>query len=351
MAGVGATKNVMRSLCHLSVLLLFLVDGVNAGTTRLDDRLAQPFAVNNNSPFIRVFGVPAMTFWDVVATGDDAVAIRLDLTSNFTDAERTSESIRIDGETYRTSLRWTHGLVPGWEAGLEIPVVAHSGGFLDEFIVDWHDFLGLKQLGRDQAENNRLAYRYIRAGQTRFNVDESHHGLGDILLFSGKRVAVQSSRHPDLRLTVRGQLKVPTGEANNLLGSGGWDAAVWAQAANRWGRVWGYGGLGMAYLGPGDVLPELQRHWVAVGNVGIAWQALRRLVLKVQLDTQSSIYRDTELKQLDDPAVQIALGGTVRAGRQWFVDVAVIEDELNFEVSPDVSFYVRVWRKFSARPK
>ena len=92
--------------------------------------------------------------------------------------------------------------------------------------------------------------------------------------------------------------------AFGLFGSGGWDAALSLQFSNRrpGGHWWALGG-GLAYLGPGEVLPELQRHWQLVAGLSLGWQALPWLSLQLQGDAHSAPYHNTALGQLGDPAV------------------------------------------------
>lgn len=261
----------------------------------------------------------------------------MDVSSNFTDAEQANELIVLDGESYRFTLRGVLGLGNGWETGIEAPVIRHSGGFLDAFIVDWHDLFGLPQLGRDQVANGQLRYQYRRGNTTRINVNSSDTGLGDIVLFAGRKLRFGQ------RSALRMQIKLPTGEADRLFGSGGTDLALALQSDYAVAHTWQfYGGVGGAYLGRGDVLPELQQNWVAFGNVGIVWQPLERLALQLQLAGQTSIYKDTALHQLSDTAIQTTLGGTLKIAGQWYLDLGVTEDELAYDVSPDVSFHLRL---------
>ena len=261
----------------------------------------------------------------------------LDVSSNFTNAGNGAESIVIDGETYRITLRGVFGLGNGWETGLELPVIKHSGGFLDSFIVQWHDFFGLPQLGRDQVANNQLRYQYQYGNQNRVDISAGDTGLGDVVLFAGKRLPVA------LRTALRMQIKLPTGRPAGLFGSGGTDLALMLQSDYALNNDWRvYGGLGGAYLGRGEVLPELQREWAGFGNMGIVWQPADRVAFQVQFAGQTPVYKDTDLHQLNDSAVQSTLGGTLKFADGWYLDLGVTEDEWAYDVSPDISFHIRL---------
>jgi Protein of unknown function (DUF3187) len=305
------------------------------GSTSAQDPLLQPLAINNNNPFIRVYGIPRM----------DAISVRqksrfdisLDAASSFTDAESRREFIVMDGETYRLTLHGAYALNADWDIGVELPFVQHSGGFLDSFILNWHDFFGLPQLGRDAVENNQLNYRYIRDGRERSAVNAKTSGIGDVSLSLGRTLPIAD------HAAVRAQLKLPSGDSASLFGSGGTDAALWTQLAHGFSPAWHtYGGAGVAYLGPGDVLPELQRHWVGFASLGLIWQPLNSLAFKLQFDGQTAVYQHTSLRQLGGNGAQLTLGGSIRLGKRWLLDLGVTEDEIAFDVSPDVSFHLRL---------
>lgn len=310
-----------------------------AGRVMAADGLLQPFAVRNLNPFIGVYATPLMRSPSVVEEGHASVDVVLDVASNFTDASNASESIDIDGETYRLALRYARGLARQWEAGVEVPLVTHSGGFMDGFINKWHQTFGLPSLGRNKVPDDRLRLRYVQGDRELASLEADSSGLGDILLFTGKTVTQTASS----AITLRGQLKLPTGDPDRLLGSGGMDLSASASFSRRWGGRWlGSAQLGLSYLGDGDVLPGLQRNWVGSGSVFLGWRALRWLGLKVQFDAQTPIYQESELDQLTDPAAQLTIGGSVRLGASAYFDFAVTEDEINPDVSPDVSFEARL---------
>ena len=57
----------------------------------------------------------------------------------------------MDGEYLRTAIGARWGITDRLEVDVEIPFASTTGGFLDEFVVDWHDFFGFPNHGRDTA--------------------------------------------------------------------------------------------------------------------------------------------------------------------------------------------------------
>jgi hypothetical protein len=311
--------------------------GVNCALAA--ENFLQPFAVRNHNPFMGIYGIPAMQSPVVVAPGRSSVQLLFDAVSHFTDAETQSEFIAIDGETYRLALRYTRGLEKQWEIGTEVPVVSHSGGVLDGVINHWHDVFRLPTLGRNDVEDDQIDFQYVADDEALVDVQSATTGVGDVLLFAGKTLR----QYDDYSVILRGQLKLPTGDPDRLQGSGGTDISLWGAAARKWGESWSASArLGGAYLGTGDVLPGLQRHWAGFGSVFIGWQAFRSFSLKSQLDVQTPLYENSDIHQLTDTAVQLTFGATARVSKSTYLDISVTEDEFNPDVSSDVAFQIRL---------
>lgn len=317
---------------------IVLMFGPVVGSLACADFL-QPFAIRNNNPFFGIYGIPAMQAPVVAAQGESSTQLLLDVVSHFTDAESGSEFIAIDGETYRVALRIARGLQDQWEIGAEIPLVSHSGGVLDGVINEWHDFFGLPKLGRDRVEDDRLRFQYVRDGETIIDEQSSSTGIGDISLFTGKTLM----RTGNYAVTLRGQVKLPTGDPDRLRGSGGTDAALSATASRTMGKNWSMSArFGAVYLGSGDVLPELQRRWSGFGSVFVGWQAFRSWSLGAQLDAHSPVYKSSNIDQLTETAIQLSFGASARIGKNTFLDLSFTEDELNPDVSSDFAFQLRL---------
>lgn len=304
--------------------------------------LMDPFAARNYNPFVHVYGIPAMAAASARGHGESSLALTLDVTSHFSDGRSDSEFLSVDGETYRLELRYERGVGNGWQLGAALPLVAHDGGLLDGFINDWHDFFDLPSLGRTRVADDQLQFVYERDGVTQVLVDDDVGGIGDLIVFAGKELS-HARASAGTRLMAHAQLKLPTGDSDELLGSGAADGAVSLQAAGRWHpRLHWHAAAALTYLGSGDVLPELQRHWVVSGALAMGWQALSRLAFKLQFDGQSSVYENTQLNELDSSAFQITIGGSARITRRWLFDFGVVENAPNGDVSPDVSFHIRL---------
>lgn len=299
-----------------------------------------PFFSTNQSPIIQIHGLPAIDSAAVLPEQRARYRLTHDLASNYTFKDRANESLLFDGETNRSTFSYSRGIGNGWEWGAQIPFVSHGGGSLDGFIEDWHDTFRLPQGGRDVAAHNQFTYRYQRNGVTELLLAESASGIGDLRLTAGKQW-LSAGQHT--RLALRGALSLPTGNSDELLGSGSMDLAVWATSDRRqqWlsypGSV--FGGGGVLLMGEGDVLAGQQRRVVAFGSFGGGLRVQPWMSLKLQADIHSPFYDGSELEQINATAVQLLMGGDLQLAKNIRLDVMVGED-LTVHASPDVVFHL-----------
>lgn len=302
--------------------------------------LVQPFYSRNLNPFVQIFGLPAVEGAKLTPEGRTEARLVFDVASNFTSDAAQGEHIGIKGETYRSVVAIRYGLRKDLEVGIDLPHVYHGRDYLNDFIADYHDTLGLPQGGRDTAPNNDLAYAYTDNGTNLVSVAGSASGIGDVLLSAA--MPLWNDGGNSRRLALRAALKVPTGSASDLLGSGSTDFSLRLSGEDRQtfaaARIIGFGTLGALLMNEGDVIPDRQRHIVGFGTVGLGWQPLSRLALKLQLDGHTGFY-DSELTQLGHFATQLLLGGTVGITDNLLLDIAVSED-ISVDASPDVTFNV-----------
>lgn len=300
--------------------------------------LVQPFSSRNLNPFVQIFGLPAVEGAKLTPEGRTEARLVFDVASNFTSDVAPGEHIEIKGETYRSVLAIRYGLRKDLEVGIDLPHVYHGRDSLNNFIVDYHDTLGLPQGGRDTAPNDDLAYMYTDNGTNLVSVAGSASGIGDVLLSAA--MPLWKDGGDSRRLALRAALKVPTGSASDLLGSGSTDFSLRLSGEDRQtfaaARITGFGTMGALLLTEGEVIPDRQRHVVGFGTVGLGWQPLSRLALKLQLDGHTPFY-DSELAQLGHFTTQLLMGGTIGLTDNLLLDIAVSED-ISVDASPDVTF-------------
>ena len=294
----------------------------------------EPFRTRNLSPLISIFGLPS---WEPPVTEPAGeLALVGEMGSHFRLAQRGDEQLILDGETWRTSLYYRRRIAQVWSLGFELPLYRHSGGVLDDLIDAWHSFFQLPDGNRNRRPEDRIEFNYADGNGGRVSLNESVSALGDVQLSFGRAVNGEDG------LFLRGVIKLPTGDPDNLTGSGGVDVTVTLfKASNRtWrGHPAGfYWGVGAATLGEPDLFAERSRHWGALALLGGSWQPFPKLGMKVQADFNSPLY-DSALDELGRAAGQVSLGGWWKPADGRVLEFAIIED-LIVRSSPDVVVHV-----------
>ena len=325
-------------------LLLLLLTSFPASADSLD---IVPFQTGNRAPMTQIFGLPTPGTAILLESGQTATELGLDTAQNFSKNTSDDEVSFFDGETYRLNLSLRRGLLPRLEAGIEIPYLWHRGGFLDGFIEGFHDTFGLPQNARDNHPRDQLRYSYIRNGKQEVLVDENTEGLGDIRLRAAWQIS-RSEAGPPRGTALHAALKLPTGDSDDLLGSGSTDLALWLSGTR--GGTWDdmalalFGHIGMLGLTDGDVVDEEQRNLVGFAMLGGGWRPFSWLVLKLQLDGHTPFY-DSDLQELGEVAGLITLGGDVALGEQTVLELALTED-IATDTAPDAVFRLALRSRF-----
>ncbi len=311
----------------LAALTTLLADRAGAADT------PRPIYAFNQHPIAQVHGLPSLGDARPLALHRTEVEVALAIANHFAGEANDSEFLSLDGETYRTTLIARHGFAPGFEAGLEFPYVSHSGGFLDGMIDNFHQTFGLSQGGRETAPQDRVEYRYRRDGVERLSFTEPAQGIGDLRLTA----ALSLDNDSGIPLSLRGLVKLPTGDADELTGSGATDFALWLSAACRKTSETPcmYGGVGAVWLGNGEVIEGQARNVVPWASVGLRFQAFPALDLKIQIDSHGSLYRDSTIRTLEEHAVQFLAATEWQAGPRTVLEVGFSED-LSVETSSDI---------------
>ncbi|MEQ8264090.1 DUF3187 family protein [Pseudohaliea sp.] len=304
-----------------------------------------PFPTANRSPLLLPVGLPDASSAVVLPAG--AFELRSTLEIANTSLYELSPcgdgcSLALDGETTRLALGARRGFGNGWEASITLPLLRHSGGFLDSAIEGWHDVFGLPNGDRDSYPQDRLRYRY-RPDSDGVAITDTVTGIGDAQLGIARRLGA--------RFALRGQLELPSGDPDDLTGSGGTDLALSLHFssngnganANAGQPLYAHLSGGVLLREDGDLLPAEQENWVGFGSATVGWRASEHWHLKVQLDAHSAAW-DSPQEALGEPSAQLVVGASAQLGEAWVIDLAFSED-IVVERSPDIVFQLGLrWR-------
>ena len=305
-----------------------------------------PFRVRNLAPASHIFGLPRVMGGEVLGDGAE-VTFNTEIANNFTSAINDKNFGFFDGETTVFSLGYRRAVGDRFEWGVEVPYVNHSGGFLDGAIDGFHDLFDMQDGGRERARRYKIDYAITYNGRAEVNFQDSKAGLGDVRA----SVGYQLFRDIDRGITVRGQLKAPTGDADDLTGSGAWDAAGWLELTDRrlmkgWGVELTLAG-GLTYLGEGDIASDAQEDVAAFGHLGMGYRLGRRLSFRAQMDGHSKLI-DTGVDQVAAEALQGTLGARWHITNKAWTDFTIIED-LTGDSTSDVVFQILIGARLGSK--
>lgn len=327
---VGARASLNASL----IVVLFIAPlAATAG-----DGITDVLAFRNHNPFLQIYGIPAFQSATLATRGRLKYDISAELTNHADSGANATELFVVDGETYALNFSLRRRMTDRLELGIDMPLISHQGGFLDNVIKEWHDVLGVSNSNRS-GPKNELNFFYGSAGVTQYELNSSSTGIGDVQLtaaWSFKEASADSGS----AFTVRSSVKLPTGDEQELHGSGATDFSLGLYASNQstlLGRELGLSGfVGVLALGDGDVLPDIQSSTVPFGGVAAKWQAMERLGIIVQVYAQGN-YFDSDLEELGGETFQLGMGLDYRLPWQGMsLEFSIAEDPLS-DATPDIA--------------
>jgi hypothetical protein len=303
------------------------------------------------NPFVLVYGLPTASSSYLLPPNESSLQLTGDVANNSIQSDSDGERIRLDGETYRLALIWKRGITANWQVGIEVPLLAHRKGWMDGLIENWHDIFGFSNSDRDEWSRNGLVYRYESADGKQVLVNRGEDGIGDLVLSLSH--ALYTDADSGGRLALHGSLKLPTGDADALLGSGAVDVAFWLSSEGQ--RIFWqwpltiYGQAGLLLKGEADLLQDIQRDVVYFGTLGVGWRPMEWLDPKAQVDAHSSHY-DSDLDQLGGAALMLTVGGSIHLdggleGDRQRIDISIGEN-LTTDSVPDFMINLAYVRRF-----
>jgi hypothetical protein len=293
---------------------------------------AAPFPTRDLNPLLAGFGLPS-ALPARITSESWSVATDLNWASTSLEQRADGERLIVDAETREARLTIGRAWPSGFAAQLELPYRYTGGGVLDDAIDSWHELFSLPEGARSTMPTDRVRIVYDHAGATLIDIDSSASGLADVSLDLGYSLRSTTASAAAVWLSV----KLPTGDADRLTGTGATDVSLAIAGEHDLGKNWSvFGQAGVTWLGDGDRLPAQQRDVVWSGFAGVGWRAWRGLELKAQLDAHTAVFDDTELDFLGD-ALVLTVGGDYRFASGWRLDIAVSED-VAVESASDVVF-------------
>lgn len=301
-----------------------------------------PFRTFNQQPTLQVYGLPLDSSATITPSGRVNVALVQEVASSYSVNRTANEQLVFDGEAYRTTLAIRYGFADRFEAGLNIPYVLYGGGFLDSFIIGWHDTFGMPQGGRDSAPRGAINYSYRQNGVEKLRMNRSGSGVGDLSLSGGMKLYAAADTASRTSVALRGDLKLPTVESAALRGSSSTDLALSLCAMTNnttgWGTFGLFGSIGALAMTDSRLLADQQNNLAAFGTLGAGWGPAPWISFKLQLNAATPFYRHSSLAELARPSLLLVSGGALRLPDDYQLDIGVGED-IAVATAPDVTFH------------
>lgn len=302
-----------------------------------DESHAAALPLRNLNPFLQIFGAPRFTSSRLATPDHWQFDVSLDVANDADTGDLPGERVVIDTEIHVVAMELRRRVGERVELGVYLPYVSINGGILDDVITEWHSAFGLSNTKRAGA-SGQVELLYERDGMTGFAMNSSAAGLGDMQL---------TAALPLGGAVLRGAVKLPTGDADHLLGSGGTDVSL-GLYATRVGRLFDRelqtsGFAGVLALGDGEVLPELQRSVVPYGGLAFRWQATPKLGLLAQWYAQGS-YFDSEIDEIGTSTLQLGVGLDYRLTDDGLRLRLALAEDIVSNATPDVAVHVSIGR-------
>lgn len=312
-----------------SIALLALAAPLHADTLAEDD----------NAPLTGGFGLPGIDEGgSILAPGKFRVSASFITASHAIVEERGDERFVLDGESMRLALDMRVGITDEIEVGVEVPWVAHASGNLDSLIDTWHDIFGLPDGSRDDRPQDLLEFSYVDASGQVLDFTRNASGIGDIRVYAGFDIDSTENHQRALRVSA----KLPTGDADKFLGSGGFDLAVGVAGDIRVlggnERLSGFYRASLAYVSEPDLLANRYNDYIGQLSGGVAYTLNDRYELNAQSTLRSAVY-DSEIEKLGEMSWTLTFGGNIRLNRLMVLSLGVSED-IKVNSAPDVSFNI-----------
>jgi len=301
--------------------------------------IADALPDHDNGPLTGIFGFPESTEGSkITAPGEHEWDASLSVASHNIEEIRGVEELRLDGETTRLAFTYRYGLADRLDLSIEAPYVWHQSGSLDSIIDSWHNLFGLPDGERATRAQDQLDIFYSDSQTSVVDVTQNAAGIGDLRILLGWTLSEQEGRSTALRLSV----KLPTGESDALLGSGGTDFSLGlaSDVAGLWGKnnLSGFYRASITYLGEPDFLADRYNDLVGQLSLGLGMSVHQNVDLSIQSRIRSAVY-DSDIENLGETSVAFTFGAICKVSKYYRLVLSVGED-IKPESAPDVSFQV-----------
>ena len=306
--------------------------------------LRGPLATRNQHPAQLLVGHLGPTSTRVLPAGDVSVRGDAAYTSLFLFGADAGGSWFMDGEVLRASAAASYGVGGGVEVGVAVPVAHAGGGFLDSFLIDYHDWFGLPDQDRSALPRDAFRVDASRPGESVWSMEPHGLELMDIPVSLSWQVAPPGERAVGIKL--RGAVDLPAGDAGRGYGNGELDVALGA-VAEYWRDGIGYT-VHAQHAFAGSPATSRRRGFtfedVSAAGVALELPVHEDWNVLVQVEWESSTLRNLGPRVAANDQALLWVGGRWTPDPSWSLEFSFGEDLLE-QASPDFTAWLGMeWR-------
>ena len=241
----------------------------------------------------------------VLKKGDFDVRLEVANTASIARDQEEQADVSMKFETVRTGLFLRYGLTDRLEIGAEIPAYHRYGGFMEGPIVGVERGTTGVSPPRKALQDVGYAFNHPNGGRTLFRGTEGATGLGDISFYGKYQILKETSIAP--ALSVRVGVKAPTGDTDQVFGSGHPDVGIGLALDKKFADNW------ILYANLNGVFPTgriagLGLQPVVSGLVAVEYLWTENFSITAQFDYYSPPFHGTGTRVLDKGVTESVLG-------------------------------------------
>lgn len=308
------------------VVAALLLLGALAGTQRVFGENGPLHAPNRFPPHLMFVSLSAESP-EPVPAHRMMFSMGIDYTSTFINSETDTWQALIDMEMTAIDLSLAYGLTDTLSLSITLPFVSMNNGFLDPFLEDFHNWFGAGNYGRKWRPKDQFGYILKKEGKDWFTAEPGGLHLVDSTLSA--KVSLFGDKETDFMSgSLLYKLKMPTGEAENGFGSGGFDHGLFLLSRFRFSPITLYANGGIMVLSEPDTPgPPVPVNPTVVGMLlGGEYVWSDTWTLLGQINYTSSPFKDQDIDPLDDDSVQLIMGVSYEFDSGLTMEVAFSED-------------------------
>ena len=309
-----------------------------------------PLQVQNRFPLHFMFLTPKPANAQPLVRHELRASAAVDYSNVYFQKKNDFWDVLIDMELTVVDLQLSYGLTSRSAIKLEIPFAYMGNGVLDGFLQEYHDTLNVGDYGRQSRPENQFAYDVSKEGRPWLQGQPGRFQLADLTV-SAQYALPAPHDWETFFSAVWVRVQLPTGDAHEGFGSGRFDFGLYAPM--QWsGKLWTVSMMpGVALLSnPKTLGADVNARKSISMFGGTAYHCSPVLDLNAQVNFYTSPIEKTGISQLDDGAIELALGFKYRLSEHWTVEFAFCEDLMR--AAPDFTVHLGLaWHKVFHRER